>query len=323
MKAARFLIAMRNTAQYCLASMNYSIHRVGAHTNFEVPVEHATQTRHGERLAVLLCDAASTINTPSGFAGLWWPTHGRAMALTLDSRIAFDRRSIFVSDSQRGHSISIQPSSRAIGVMGSQALWSGALSLLDTTSATEPALFPALHKASPTACRQLLRFLRLAIGNAAEKLGPPQAIHLATAINELQRPFRQLIAHCPGTSLSRQKTVFLRLQRIRNHLSHCTQADLDIGKLALTVNYSVSRFIRVYCSVFGETPYSYISRCRVDRARKLLEASEQCVGDIALAVGFENRATLTRAIKRHFGVSATQLRQARNLAATQLTEMAT
>ena len=302
--------------------MNHFIHRVGAHTNFDVPIEHATQVPYRDRLAVLLCDAGSTINTPSGFAGLWWPTRGRAMALTLDLRIAFDRRSIFVADSQRGHSIAIQPSSRAVAIIASQALWSNALSLLDTISAAEPALFPALHKANPTACRQLLRFLRLATENAAEKLGPPQIVHLATVIDDLQRPFEQLIAHCPGTNLSRKKAVFLRLQRIRNYLSHCTQAELDIGTLALTINYSVSRFIRVYCSVFGETPYSYISRCRVDRARKLLEASEQCVGDIALAVGFENRATLTRAIKRHYGVSATQLRRDRNLVAAQHTAMA-
>lgn len=289
--------------------MKYSAYRVNAHLHFDVPSEHLTQP-HCDRLMILLCAGGSTVDVPSGLAGIWWPVRGQALALTSDSRIAFDRRSVFVSDSQRSHSVSIQTSSGAIALIGSQTLWNSVISLSETS--VEPAIFPAVHPADPMACKQLLRFLRLVAANTTQSLEPSKVMHLATALEQFQRPFTPLIARCPGRSLSRQKTVFLRLQRVRNYLSHSTQPDLDVGKLALTTNYSVWRFIRVYYSVFGETPYSYISRCRVDRARKLLEGGEQCVGDIALAVGFENGSSLTRAIKRHYGVSASQMRRAKN-----------
>jgi AraC family transcriptional regulator len=290
--------------------MNYAIHRVTARTRLDVPAEDLMQAQSGDRLLVLLCSAGSTVTVPHGFAGLWWPIRGRALALTSDSRVSFDRRSIFVSDSQRSQDISIQPSSIAIGLIGSQGLWSSVVSLLGTAP-PEPVLFPATHSVNRSVCRQLLCFVRAVLENTAEAIEPWKLVYLATAINDLQNSFAQLIGRCPGRNLSRQRMVFLRLQRIRNYLSYSTQTDLDVRKLALMANYSVWRFIRVYYSVFSETPYAYISRRRVDRARELLEASRQCVGDIALAVGFENRSTLTRAIKRRYGLSAVQLRLAK------------
>lgn len=287
--------------------MNYSVRRVGAHAHIDVPVELQP---FGDGLLVLLCAGGSTSNVPPGFAALWWAIRGQSVALTSDSRAILGRKTIFISDSQRAHSLSVQPSGAAIALIGSQAFWTSVVSLLDKDNSNEPAVFPALHVSSFAVRKQLLRFLRLVLANEADTLETSKAVHLGNVICELQRPFGSLISRCPGRNASRQRMVFLRLQRVRNYLSHCTQQNADVRKLALTTNYSVWRFIRVYFSVFGETPYSYISRCRMDRARKLLETGEHCVSDVALAVGFENGSSLTRAIKKRYGLSSTQIRRA-------------
>jgi len=291
--------------------MNYSVLNVGPNAHLDVPVEHPVQPS-ADHLTVLLCASGSTATVPFGFAGLWWCVRGEALALSSDSRVALNRRTIFVSDSQRNHSVCVQTSSNAIGLIASQTFWSALISLLGEEDYGEPAVFPAVHSASAKICKQLLQFLRWVMGTSSDGLDASQAIRLALTVRELQQSFTSLIARCPGPSLSRRRTVFLRLQRVRNHLSHCTQQKVDVGKLALTTNYSVSSFIRVYYSVFGETPYSYISRRRIDRAKKLLEAGEQCVGDVALAVGFEHGSSLTRAIKRRYGRSATEFRRAKD-----------
>jgi len=289
--------------------MKYSVNRVGPHTHLDVPLETLS---HSDRLIILDCAGGSTTTVPAGFAGLWWCIRGQALALSADSRIALSRRWILISDSQRSHSVAVQAGSHAFGLVGSQALWSSLITLFEEGSGGEPAVFPALHMATATHCKKLLLFLRSAVPTEGDGLDASKGMHLAMVICELQRLFAPLIARCPGPSLSRRRTVFLRLQRVRNHLSHWTQPNMDVGDLALTTNYSIWRFIRVYCSVFGETPYSHISRLRVDRAKKLLEAGELCVGDIALAVGFENGSSLTRAIKKRYGLSATEIRRFRN-----------
>lgn len=288
--------------------MNVGISRVSVRTHLDVLSEHITRPQCGDALLVLSCSAGSTVTTPAGLAGLWWPIRGRLLALTPDSCTLLDRRSILVSDSQRSHDILFQSSSGGIGLIGSQALWATISSISGMSAVSDPALFPALHIARPLVCKQLLGFVRATAQDIASSLDRSKIAHLTAAIEDLQQSFSQLIARCPGRSTSRQRTVFMRLQRVRNHLSCCTEPSLDVRKLAMMANYSVWRFIRVYFAVFGETPYAHFSRCRLDRAKKLLKASRQCVSDIALAVGFENRSTLTRAMKKRYGLSATQLR---------------
>jgi AraC-like DNA-binding protein len=103
--------------------------------------------------------------------------------------------------------------------------------------------------------------------------------------------------------------VFLRLQRVRNHISACAHEELDVAKLALMANYSVGHFITTFRSVFDETPYSNVSRYRLESASTLLSRSTLGIADIAHAIGFQSRSSFTRAIRKHLGSSATQFRE--------------
>ena len=103
--------------------------------------------------------------------------------------------------------------------------------------------------------------------------------------------------------------MFLRLQRVRNFISACAHQDLDVAKLALMANYSVGHFITTFRSVFAETPYSSVSRYRLESASDLLSAGELGIADIAQSIGFQSRSSFNRAIKRRLGLSASQYRE--------------
>ena len=118
-----------------------------------------------------------------------------------------------------------------------------------------------------------------------------------------------MIARCPGSSLARKKAVFLRLQRVRNYISACAHEELDVAKLALMANYSIGHFITTFRSVFNETPYSNVSRFRLESASTLLSRSTLGIADIAHAIGFQSRSSFTRAIRKHLGSSATEFRE--------------
>jgi AraC family transcriptional regulator len=293
--------------------MRIEVCRVAQRAHLDVQSERLIMPNSGDRLLVAICSAGSTVTTPPGVAGLWWPIHGKVVALTADTQISLDRQSIYISDSQRGQDISIESNSSGIGLIGSQAVWKAVASLSSIGAICEPALFPAFHAANLPSRQRLLSFVREVIADPAGAADPAKLTLLASALGDLQGVFEQVIARCLGRNAIRQRTVFMRLQRIRNYLSCCIQPNVDVKKLALMANYSVWRFIKVFFAVFGETPYAYISRCHIERARRLLQMGNLCIGDVALVVGFENRSTLTRAIKRHYGLSATQLRHAKDV----------
>ena len=62
------------------------------------------------------------------------------------------------------------------------------------------------------------------------------------------------------------------------------------------------------------TPMTYLTRCRLDHAKALLQTSDDSVTAIALAVGFGDVSPFTRAFHRQVGVSPRSYRHRRAVA---------
>jgi AraC family transcriptional regulator len=85
--------------------------------------------------------------------------------------------------------------------------------------------------------------------------------------------------------------------------------DLNLEKLATKYGYSPFHFHRFFSDALGETPKKYVERLRMEKAAYKLWITSENVLDIALAVGFKNHETFTRAFKRFFGTSPRQFRE--------------
>ncbi|WP_273035083.1 helix-turn-helix domain-containing protein [Massilia timonae] len=68
--------------------------------------------------------------------------------------------------------------------------------------------------------------------------------------------------------------------------------------MARAANLSVSRLHALFREELDSTPHAWLLRCRLDCARSLLTHSARSVADIALACGFSDQASLTRAMRR-------------------------
>ena len=139
-------------------------------------------------------------------------------------------------------------------------------------------------------------------------LGPAKRAELA-AVLELQSEFGDMIERCPGRTLAQRQSVFLRMQRVRNHMATRCEQELDIPELARMASYSPWHFIRAFHSVYGETPHAYLVNRRLERARRLVRSSPLAISEIASASGFENRCAFSRLFKQRFGISAAALRR--------------
>ena len=274
----------------------------GSRLSLDVHESHALRDN---RLAVVMCERGTLLSVPLGVVAVICPILGSAGVMTGEWSTRLSRGDICVGDAQTRHDVVVSPRGACIVIAGTPTAWTAPGRKAVHSGAV---LFPAFHRCVRRYSRRLLRFARDCM-NDRQGAGSKQLAHqLVSLVNELQCEFDAMIARCPGSTLSRKKAVFLRLQRVRNHISACAHQDLDVANLALMANYSVGHFITTFRSVFDETPYSNVSRYRLESASTLLSESKLGIGDIAQAIGYQSRSSFTRAIRKHLGSSATQFR---------------
>lgn len=87
---------------------------------------------------------------------------------------------------------------------------------------------------------------------------------------------------------------------------HLTDPDLSVERIATEYHVSV-RTVHTVFSAAGEPPATLVRRKRLARARALLEAGEP-VGRAAHRSGFTDLDTFTRAFRRHYGCTPSEVR---------------
>lgn len=107
-----------------------------------------------------------------------------------------------------------------------------------------------------------------------------------------------------------------RLHRVLVRVHAGLEGDLRLETLAEEAGLSRAHFQRRFRAAAGESPTQFVARVRVERAAHLLCATEDSALAIALAVGFRNADTFTRAFRRRFACSPRAFRSRRRFAET-------
>ena len=80
--------------------------------------------------------------------------------------------------------------------------------------------------------------------------------------------------------------------------------------MARAANLSVSRLHALFREELDSTPHAWLLGCRLDCARGMLTDSARSMADIAIACGFSDQASLTRAMRRVFDTTPAAYRRA-------------
>jgi AraC family transcriptional regulator len=78
---------------------------------------------------------------------------------------------------------------------------------------------------------------------------------------------------------------------------------LTIDMLAREAGLSVAHFSRAFRETMGRAPHQYLLSMRLERARRLLEAPDASLSDVAHRTGFADQAHFTRLFKRSYGIT--------------------
>ena len=99
------------------------------------------------------------------------------------------------------------------------------------------------------------------------------------------------------------------------HLMHARATETwTLESLAAAVGLSRSVFAQRFKNVIGETPIDYLTRCRMQRAARLLQESDLPILEIASQAGYESDSAFHKAFKRHTGHSPGQFRERKGAA---------
>lgn len=94
----------------------------------------------------------------------------------------------------------------------------------------------------------------------------------------------------------------------RDYLNKHYASDFDLGEVAKYSCMSKFHFCRIFSEVFGESPYQYISRMRIEQAKKLLVTSKLSINDICERVGYTSIGSFSVLFRKKTGMSPTQYR---------------
>ena len=158
----------------------------------------------------------------------------------------------------------------------------------------------------------------------------PGLMHLPLAGNEAQariaRRFREVIQLSAGPSRHHEPLAMNALEEILlwcdlanprhatagldNRISRSLEficarfsEPLTVAAIARHCGLSPSRFAHLFRIQTGETPQRYLELQRLNRARQLLEFTQEPIAAIARQVGFDNPFYFTLRFKRHSGAN--------------------
>jgi AraC-like DNA-binding protein len=79
-----------------------------------------------------------------------------------------------------------------------------------------------------------------------------------------------------------------RLRRARDLMDREYSKPLDVAAVARAALMSTAHFSRQFRAAYGETPHSYLTTRRIERAKALLRTGELSVTDVCFAVCFSS-----------------------------------
>lgn len=102
------------------------------------------------------------------------------------------------------------------------------------------------------------------------------------------------------------------LETVRLHVQQHIEEPVSIEELAVLVNCSKFHFLKEFKKAMAITPYQFIIRARLERAKELLRDGQDQIADVALRLGFSDQSHFTNSFKRQFGLTPGEFRTAKN-----------
>lgn len=130
----------------------------------------------------------------------------------------------------------------------------------------------------------------------AESVASVMAVHLLKKYSSHKPVMREYADGLPQ----------YKLQIIIDYIQAHLDTNISLHELSNTVGMSRHHFSRLFKKSVGYSPYQYVLKCRIERAKTLLLQRQQTIADVAFTVGFASQSHFTQHFKRLVGITPKQ-----------------
>lgn len=104
--------------------------------------------------------------------------------------------------------------------------------------------------------------------------------------------------------------IIVRINKVLDYVEEHLSEELQLERLAEIAHLSKFHFHRTFKIITKEAPNEYKTRKRIEKiASLILHDSNESISDLSFKYGFTNLSSFSRAFKKHYGFSASELRQ--------------
>jgi AraC-like DNA-binding protein len=104
-------------------------------------------------------------------------------------------------------------------------------------------------------------------------------------------------------------TVFARLCRARDYLGDRFDQKTSLTEAAREACFSPYHFNRLFTNAFGETPHEFVTRRRIEQAKRMLLAENHSITEVCFEVGYESLGSFSSRFRTLTGFSPLAFRQ--------------
>ncbi|KAA0015645.1 helix-turn-helix domain-containing protein [Salinicola corii] len=152
----------------------------------------------------------------------------------------------------------------------------------------------------------LQHYLQFLINEMSQASHAPGDLLVTTLLSSLRARLGTTLGSPP---LARRSGRSLDVQRLEQFVLERLDQRLSVSDLARLACLSEAHFAERFREQTGVTPYQFVMRLRLNRARELAMLSDMPLADIAERTGFANQSALSNAFRRRYGHPPMQLRR--------------
>ena len=122
----------------------------------------------------------------------------------------------------------------------------------------------------------------------------------------------------PSSSLDSSPTIEsddsdILILKLRGYIEENISREITLEELADTVFFNKTYFIKRFKLLWGMTPMRFVTKIRIERAKKLLHETSQTISEISELCGFGSIHYFSRTFKKETGYSPLEYRKTKTI----------
>ena len=123
-------------------------------------------------------------------------------------------------------------------------------------------------------------------------------------------PFANAAMTVPSRRWATRLDLTSQLAKAETYIRACPLSEFSVERAAQVAGLSVHHFIRLFRSVYSQTPYQFFAERRMQEAKALLGRKRFTILEVAFMVGFVDASAFARSFRKAAGTTPSGYRNA-------------